>query len=78
MPGSFDEKGDKGGFGTPVHQEVGPVGGEGSYELGHTGLGKATIRTMKPRHIQLIGIGGAIGTGLFVGYHAEQQSKQLT
>lgn len=25
-----------------------------------------TKRTLKPRHVQLIGIGGAIGTGLFV------------
>lgn len=63
MSFSYDEKDEK-GTGTVV-QEVIP-GREVEYELGHTGLGKATIRTMKPRHIQLIGIGGAIGTGLFV------------
>jgi amino acid permease len=59
----YDEKDEK-GVGD-LTQEVRPVRSV-EYELGHTGTGKATIRTMKPRHIQLIGIGGAIGTGLFV------------
>ncbi|BEJ10612.1 hypothetical protein CspHIS471_0100340 [Cutaneotrichosporon sp. HIS471] len=65
MSFSYDAKDEK-GIGTPIHEEVQPARAV-EYELGHTGQGKATIRTMKPRHIQLIGIGGAIGTGLFVG-----------
>ena len=36
---------------------------------------KDTQRVFKPRHVQLIAIGGAIGTGLFVGF-ATRPSKR--
>ncbi|EPQ25903.1 uncharacterized protein PFL1_06576 [Pseudozyma flocculosa PF-1] len=36
------------------------------FDLGHGGVGQ-TARKLKSRHIQMIGIGGGIGTGLFVG-----------
>lgn len=36
----------------------------GDYEVGEI---KRTHRSLKPRHVQLIAISGAIGTGLFIG-----------
>lgn len=74
MSFSYSDKDEKGG--APM-AEVVPVatreGGHASdnyndFELGH-GRHKETLRTFKPRHIQMIGIGGAIGTGLFVSAH---------
>lgn len=45
--------------------------GFGDTKLAHNGLdqqvGFQTIRGLSPRHVQLMSIGGGIGTGLFVG-----------
>lgn len=39
-----------------------------SFQKKHYGKGVVELdRVMKPRHMQMIAIGGAIGTGLFVG-----------
>lgn len=40
---------------------------DGELQVCETAATKQTMRSLRPRHIQLMAISGAIGTGLFVG-----------
>ena len=44
-----------------------PVAGDGIVPVGRVLYNVQTHRGLKSRHIQLIALGGSIGTGLFVG-----------
>ncbi|KAK8178804.1 hypothetical protein BC567DRAFT_160966 [Phyllosticta citribraziliensis] len=61
--GSPDQKGATGKAGPRVDFEEGDVG---DVQSGHVDASDHTHRRLKPRHIQLIGIAGTIGTALFV------------
>jgi len=58
VPYSYDES--QVGFEEPFVHGAATVGGE-------TGRGGDTHRGLKSRHIQFLALGGAIGTGLFIG-----------
>jgi len=58
VPYSYDES--QVGFEEPFVHAAATVGGE-------TGRGGDTHRGLKSRHIQFLALGGAIGTGLFIG-----------
>ncbi|KAK8153196.1 amino acid permease/ SLC12A domain-containing protein [Phyllosticta citrichinensis] len=61
--GSPDQKGAVDKAGPRVDFEEGDVG---NVQSGHVDASDHTHRRLKPRHIQLIGIAGTIGTALFV------------
>ena len=52
---------------TPVVPAGPGVGSARLFEKDASGHAIHTIRGLKPRHLQMIAVGGTIGTGLFVG-----------